>query len=85
MLFPSTLLLKGGLGKGEVAAKEKTAGTQGGSPLFSHFFRGRVKVKRVVFSSLSARRAPWCSFAMAWAMGSPRPKPLCSPREASAR
>ena len=50
-----------------------------------HFFSGTVKINRVLSGSLSAFRVPLCSAAMAAAMLSPRPKPDCSPREASAR
>ena len=50
-----------------------------------YFFSGIVKINRVLSGSLSAFRVPLCSAAMAAAMLSPRPKPDCSPREASAR
>ena len=50
-----------------------------------YFFSGSVRVKRVETGSLSAFRVPWCSSVMVAAMGRPRPKPVCSPREASAR
>ena len=51
----------------------------------AHFFSGMEKRNRVEAWSLSAFRVPLCSVAMEAAMGSPRPKPDCSPREASAR
>lgn len=51
----------------------------------SCFFSGAVKINRVPSRPLSARRVPRCSWAMRLAMLSPRPKPLFSPREASAR
>lgn len=54
-------------------------------PLRSYFFSGIVKRNRVEAASLSARRVARCSDAMVEAMGSPRPKPDFSPREASAR
>ena len=50
-----------------------------------YFFSGMVKINRVDSASLSARRVPLCSLAMSPAMLRPRPKPLFSPREASAR
>ena len=53
--------------------------------IWFYFFSGKVRIKRVETVSLSAFSVPRCSDAMAAAMGRPRPKPDCSPREASAR
>ncbi len=51
----------------------------------SYFFSGMANRNRVDAESLSARRVPLCSWAITAAMLSPRPEPLFSPREASAR
>ncbi len=50
-----------------------------------YFLSGTANTNRVPSPPLSARRVPLCSWAMTAAMLSPRPKPLFSPREASAR
>lgn len=55
------------------------------SPAPVHLRRGMVKMKRVETASLSARRVPLWMEAMFSAMARPRPKPLFSPRESSAR
>ncbi len=44
-----------------------------------------VKMNLVDAASLSAFSVPLCSAAMAAPIGSPSPKPDCSPREPSAR
>ena len=68
---------------GETAKKPALGGEP--AACFYPFFSGMVKMKRVETASLSAFSSPWCALAMAEAMDKPRPKPVCSPREASAR
>ena len=78
-LDKSLAFYKEALGLEETRRKEAADGS------FFYRFRGIVRINRVEIWSLSAFNMALCSLAMAAAMGRPRPKPLCSPLEASAR